>query len=166
MLILHLISILLSVQAQCWENFWASLDRRANAKKFGELLELSQVRMEAFPGLRDNRQSNNQSSRQSWSHCRSTCRGSASYKYPSGISSHDLVLYFFSSGNPSSRECEYPLDKAFTIAKLQLAISTRKITSPGEDKICYAMLKNQSKSALKHLLLLLNSSWSGENSLG
>ena len=147
--------ILLLAKRQCWENFCASLDMRANAKKVWKVARTlsGNYNWKPFPDLvtTDGVITSNQDKANAIAGA--LAERSASYNYPYDISSHDLVPYSFSSGNPSSRESEYPLDEAFTIAELQSAISTRKMISPGENKICYAQesIKKRLKTPIPHL---------------
>ena len=52
------------------------------------------------------------------------------------------------------------LNEAFTLTELHAAISPRKTTAPGQDGVCYTMLKKLPKTALTYLLHLFNTSWS------
>ena len=150
-----------SAKRQFWEKFCASLDMRANAKRVWRVAKsLNGVtNSSSIPSLSLDNQviiTEDKSKADALAEVFKQTSGSANY-VPNAMTNY-VVDTILESGE-DCLEMDDPINRLFSLAELQAAISSRKNSSPGQDNICYPMLKHLSRDTLNRLLDLYNSSW-------
>ena len=154
---------ILKAKRQYWKNFCESLDINTNINKVWKISRtLAGIsNYKTFPTLRseDNETVTDDK-------CKADiladtfAKVSSSSNYPSTFDASAFSLELSETATIMSQPRDDTLNGPFTLIELKSAISSRKNSSPGHDKICYAMLKNLPQNGLISLLDLYNSSWS------
>ena len=152
-----------TAKRRVWENYFSSMNVKANAKMTWRVVKsLSGISNGlSFPSL-----SRGDGGVISDNKCKANviasafARVSSSANYPACFKSKQATSDLLTSENITNVGTTEPLNRPFTIFELQSAIASRKNTSPGDDTICYPMLKKLSAKSLQYLLRLFNSSWS------
>ena len=155
---------ILNAKRRCWEAYCSTMDIKTNVKTVWRTVRaLSGIYCgKTFPDLKTD-DGGTISDDRSKANAIATVLAevSSTNNYPPGFPTDEVMLDITDPEiSAIYQEANDPLNRMFTLAELQCAISSRKNASPGRDSVCYPMLKKLPINSLNHLLRLFNSSWS------
>ena len=146
-----------------WERFCSSINIKTNinrVRKVYRAISNSQVQHSSLP-ITDDRNApiaHDVDKANLLGHEFAKVSSSANYtsEFLAEKSDTDLAFLRSLSTHSAASNC---VDVPFTMSELKRAISSRKSSSPGQDSVCYEMLKNLPRNALERLLFVFNTSW-------
>ena len=155
---------ILNAKRRCWEAYCSTMDIKTNVKTVWRTVRaLSGIYCgKTFPDLKTDDGGTISDDRSKANAIANVlAEVSSTNNYPPGFPTDEVMLDITDPEiSAIYQEANDPLNRMFTLAELQCAISSRKNASPGRDSVCYPMLKKLPVNSLKYLLRLVNSSWS------